>query len=428
MFCFWRVLICFAIFSALLGFGVKTFGEEVLTIDEAVSQALQENAQLQAKEANVEAYKARVFVAKSLEDPKVGVEFYQVPMNTADVTQGMDVDYSFIQTIPFPGKLSSKKKAAENEYFSQKSSLDGRRIVLVAQTEHAFHELYWVEHSIAVNRELQSLWRKFSASEGSRYTTGDQTSRDFLKAKVELDKLQGEAALLEAKRIQAQAMLNILRHRDPSLPVRLAELPQHNHPFPSYAELERKVLENHPELKAAQYHVAAQRANVSLTKREALLPDLELKATYVQRFGQIDAWGAEAMINIPFLWGKNRRRTQEAEALKKMSEQERLSVQDEKLAAVKESYANWESSKKVWELYRAQILPHATIAMKAAEAAYETGKDDFLNLVDTARQFREAKLGWLEAWVNYHKAITHLKMAVGEDFMAALMKPSKERL
>ncbi|OGQ05880.1 MAG: hypothetical protein A2W61_07870 [Deltaproteobacteria bacterium RIFCSPLOWO2_01_44_7] len=395
---------------------------ETLTIEGAVSQALGENPQLKAKESMLDAAKARIGIARSLEDPMIGVEFYDVPINTTDIKQGMETNYSIIQKIPFPSKLITQGTVAKKMYEAEKSSYEMGRIDIIVQTEHAFHELYFLERSFKINQELQGLFRKLVASEEGRYTTGDKTSQDFLKAKVELDKLQSEAALLEAKKIQAKAMLNILRHRNPGEEINLAELPRHDHPFPSYEEFEKKVLEGHPELKAAQSSVEAQKANLSLARQQAVLPDIQARFTYAQRPNLIDAWTAEGMINIPFFWGKNRKVIKEAQAMKKVAENELLNVQNERLATIKETYARFESSKKSYDLFRGKVLSHATLALKSSEATYETGKEDFLSLIDSARGFKEAKLGTLEAFVEYHKAITHLKLAVGEDFMNEWMK------
>ena len=399
-----------------LVFSNDAFPQPILTLEEAVAEALGDNPQLKAKEASVDAYKAKIGVAKSLEEPMAGVEFYQVPLNTAAVDRAMDIDYSLIQKFPFPGKRSAKKHVAEENYFAEQSSYEVDRLSVQTKTEHAYHELYYAERAFSINKELQSIFSKLASSEQAKYTTGKNFSQNFLKSKVELQRLESEAAQLEAKKIQAQAMLNILRHKNPNEEIHLAELPSQNHPIPSYEELEQRVFQKHPELKMAGYDAAASKESVSLAKKERALPDFQLRGTYVQRFGQIDAWTTEAMITIPFLWGKNRKALQEAQALERESQQKLLSVQDEKLGSLKEAYARLESNKKSYELFKTKVLPNASVALKSAQAAYETGAEDFLNYVDTARAFKEAKLETLQAFIDYHKAITDLKYAVGGEW------------
>lgn len=397
-----------------------------LTMEEAVSQALKANPGLKAKEAEVQASKAGVGIARSLDDPMVGVEFENVPINTTDVTRGMATNYSVIQKIPFPSKLITRGKAAKRVYQAEKSNYELERLNLIVATEHAFHDLYFIEKSLKINREVQGLWQSLVASEQGRYETGKENSQNFLKARVALEKLQGESELLEAKKIEGQAKLDILRGKNPSEEIILAELSAEDHYFPSYAELEKQVLEKHPELKAAQYNVAASKANLSLAKQETVIPDLQARFSYGERYGAQDTWTAEAMITVPFLWGKNRKGIQEAKAMEKMAKREEESLHNERLAMLQETYARLQSAQKIYHLYQSKILPNATVAFKSAQAGYQTGKLDFINTIDTAREFQEAKFKTLEAFVDYHRAMTHLKLAAGEDFITP--NEGKEKL
>lgn len=420
MFSFPCSKIVLAVFACLaVAFAAR--GDKTLTLGEAVAEALAENPALKASQSEVDAQKARIAIAKSLDDPEAGVEFYDVPIDTADVTKSFEINYSLIQKFPFPGKRSSLGKSAENNYLAQKSFYEGDRLALQVQTEHAFHDLYFVERSLRINRELVGLWRKLAGSEQALYTTGKESAQNFLRAKLELERLQTETALLEAQKIGAQARLNILRHRDPGEPIHLAEIERHEHPFPSYEEFERSVLKKHPELKGVEYQMASSKDQLSFAKKQAVLPDLKLRGTYAQHFNSIDNWTAEAMINIPFLWGKSRKELKTARAMAVASEHKLAGVKDEKLASLKEAYARWESARQSHRLFQGKILPNALMALKSAQSAYETGEEDFLNYVDTARQFQSAKLGALKSLVEYQQAITDLKMSVGEDFMPKIM-------
>ena len=412
-------------FLVLIGFGIgflpKAFGEELLTLDQAVQEALQENPALKAEEASVNAARANIGVAKSLDNPMAGVEFYQVPISTYAPDQAMDINYSLIQKFPFPGKLKSKKRAAESEFKSELAGYDTKRLVTQVETEHAFHELYFSEKSLAITHQLKNLFAKLAASEGARYATANKTSQDYLKSKAEMETLESEEALLEAEKIGAQAMLNILRHKNPSEAIRIADLPRHDHVFPDYQEFEEIVLKKHPELKLAENQLSAQRSNVSFARKEASLPDIQIRGTFAQRKDTQNAWTAEAMINIPFLWEKNRKALQEAKARELQAKQRLISQTDQRLASLKEAYARFENSKKSYGIYRTKILPNLSVAMKSAQTAYEAGRTDFINFIDTAREYKKAELAALKALVDYHSAISDLKYAVGEDFMSSIM-------
>lgn len=401
---------------SLLSLSWPLKANKLLTLSQAVREALEANPQLKSMEASVEAAKVKVGIARSLEEPMAGVEFEEVPTRTTDITQGMMTNYEISQKLPFPSKLVTQGKVAKKSYLAQKSFYAAGKINLQVETEHAFHHLYLLERTLRVNKELQGLFQKLSGSEKAKYQTGNNTSQNFLKASVELEKLKSEAELLEARRIEALTQLNILRNKDPKEEIYLAELPQHLKPVPDYDILEKRLFEKNPELAAGQFQVEASKANVSLARQEAWIPDLQAKFAYNQRYGREDAWTAGAMINIPFLWGKKRKEVKEAKAMRQAEEYAFNNLQNESLAMLKQAYAQFESVKRSHELFQQKILPNAQLALKSAEAAYQTGKDDFLSLMDAARGFKEVKLSALEAFVDYHKAASHLKMAVGEDF------------
>src|SRR3989338_6579481 len=102
--------------------------------------------------------------------------------------------------------------------------------------------------------------------------------------------------------------------------------------------------------------------------------------------------------------------------MERASRQTMIATQDQLLARLQDAYAHWKASQTQFDLYRRQILPQAAMAMKSAEASYETGRGEFMNFVDTARQFKKSKLGELTARVEYHKSLTHLKEAIGKEF------------
>lgn len=389
---------------------------EPLTIEQAVEEALAANPSLAAAGKEVEAAKARVGAARSLNDPMVGVEFEEVPIDTTDVTRGMMTNYVFTQELPFPSKLITKTKSARKNYLAEQSGYEAGKIGLVVEVEHAYHHLYFFDRALRINRELQGLFQKLAASEQAQYQTGATTSQNFLKARVEAEKLKSEEALLEAEKIMALAQLNILRNKNPKEEIGLAEFPP-AHTLPAYEALEEKFFKKNPELKTAQLRAEAFKADASLAKQEAWIPDLAARFAYNQRYGQQDAWTGGAMVNLPFVWGKNRKEAKEAKAMAQASRFASTNVQNEGLAMLKESYARWESSKQSHTIFQTRILPQAQLALKSAESAYQTGKDDFLSLMDAAREFKEAKLGALEALVDFHRAATHLKGAVGEEVL-----------
>jgi cobalt-zinc-cadmium efflux system outer membrane protein len=66
------------------------------------------------------------------------------------------------------------------------------------------------------------------------------------------------------------------------------------------------------------------------------------------------------------------------------------------------------------DLYLTTHVPQAEQALAASQIAYQTGKIDFLSLVDSVRAIESVHLEHVEAEAEFQKAMADLERAVGE--------------
>ena len=78
----------------------------------------------------------------------------------------------------------------------------------------------------------------------------------------------------------------------------------------------------------------------------------------------------------------------------------------------------FQSASKIADLYEAAIVPQAKLALSADQAGYESGKTDFLNLLDSERVYLNAKLSQVQSYTSALKAYADLAWATGLDFTA----------
>lgn len=93
-----RTIVCLilTIFSASLA--------GVLSLNEAVHTARERNLEIAAAKADWEAAKAKIPQTLSLDDPRIGLEYEQIPSGSRNPEDGMKM-YTFEQMIMFPGKI-----------------------------------------------------------------------------------------------------------------------------------------------------------------------------------------------------------------------------------------------------------------------------------------------------------------------------------
>ena len=82
---------------------------------------------------------------------------------------------------------------------------------------------------------------------------------------------------------------------------------------------------------------------------------------------------------------------------------------------LRDAYARVDANKKVIELYETAFIPQVEEALQAAIKGYESGKADFLALLDSQRMLIDFKLDHYAAILELRIALADLEKAVGVD-------------
>ncbi len=398
-------------------------GDNILTLDEAVAQVLSLNPDVQAAHLRTEAARARVPLAKALEDPQAGVTFDNVPRNTWDIQQGDAINYRLEQKIPFPGKRYVRGKAARFDAQATAEEMRGTTQDVVLDLKRTYFDLYRIERTLEANKDNQQLLKQLLGSAEASYAAGQTNADRPLKIRVELTRLENEGILLDQERTTHQSHLKALlnqpvhathpeTHQDIRLPNHLT--------FPPFtAKLEdviQMTLESRSELKVLDAGVARDRAKLTGAK-QALLPDFSFGVEYNQRSNREDAWTGSAMMSLPiFLPGKRKAEISEAHSLLKATEAERESMRVHTRHDIEQAYSAVQAAKKLVDAYQINAVPQAKASFEAARLAYSSGQSDLLTLIDAARMVRELTISLYEGEARLGTAFAELERLVGKEF------------
>lgn len=382
-----------------------------------LQEALSGNPSLKAAGYKVAAATASADAKKSLDPPQAGVEFYQAPINSFPnpFKNQMEVDYSLQQMLPFPGKLSAMSNAEKKR--SEMLNADKRILAddLVRDVKTAFYELYLIDRKKEILIEKRSLLKNFEEIARKQYEVGMGTQSDILRAQTEVSLIVKDSIELEQNRISALAMINTLRNKPTDAAVPL--LPEIRPPslqlaidtIMSFAEA------NRPELASMKLNTAMQQAELTAAKKE-FYPDFMVRGTYKQMIDVPDDWALMVGLSIPvapwslkkFLAG-----TRSSEALVSQSTQEYNAMRTMVASQVRDAVAKVESNQAQIQIIRQTIIPQATQTLQSVIAAYQTGKQDFLMLIDAERMLLMAKQDYHMAVMNLLASQAQLERAVG---------------
>ena len=401
----------------------STAGTRTIELGKLVDEALARNPEIKAALHQMIALDAKVPQATGLPDPELTYMREQMP--GFSFKNAMMERIELMQMIHFPSKVSKMAEIAEIQADHAHHEHLEKVNEVIAKLKGGYVELWFVQQSVALNAETVRLLRQLANAVRTRYSVGDAPQPEVLKAYVELSRMENQAFVLRQKELSTKAMLMGILDRRPEDTLDTATLPEEVLFTASLDTLESLALQVRPMLVHDSMMVEEAQAMLSLTKRE-YLPDLKLAVQYV-RIPETDfrGWSLIAGISIPFApWtlGKAGGRVEEATETVNRNLAAFRASRAMVLAGVRDLYYRAQGEKRQMEMYRGTILPQARQSFQASLIGYQTGKTDFLMLLDSHRTLVDLTLESLMARMQFEQSVAELERTVGVENVAT-MKP-----
>jgi outer membrane protein TolC len=385
---------------------------DLLTSSQLVSDVLAANPQLEVAKATWQASIARIAQQSSLDDPMLVYSMAPETIGNQETDYGQRIEIS--QTLPWPGKLQLRSEVASHKADAVNQNIDSLRLRLTVTAKTLFADWYYIHQAIHINQINQTLLKDFRAIAVSRYSTGLASKQDALRADVEVALLEHQAIVLERKHRSIRAHINTLLNK---LPDRMIDSPavlSQIEPLPDLKSLQDKALLTRPELKALTAHVEAAKSQSELAVKNNY-PDVNLKAGYNSLWDKHEKQFTVGIgINIPLYQDKHRAAENEALALRKQAEWNKVDFVAQIRKEVQIAYDRAEESMHVYSLYKNRLLPLARENLNTATADYQSGKGDFLTLISSEKNWMQAQLKSQQTLTDSHRRIAELESAVGE--------------
>ena len=385
-----------------------------LVLQELTQEVLARNPELIAARKQWETATNRIAQARSLDDPIVSVQLWNVPQ-PFKATQADNTIFGLSQNLPFPGKLALKGDVATRSAEMTEQMLRAKERELVVRLKQAYYDLFLAQKAVQIHHEQVELLRQFVAIANAKFRGGMGSQADVLKAQVELSLLFQHLPVLEQRRKTTEAMLNTLLDRNPASPLGFAEEPAHL-PFTQPADdLHSLALNERPEIKAAELDVQRSEQSRALAQRQ-YYPDFNVAFQRFQNYQANDGFGAYVAMTIPFaFWTKPKydAGVQEAEAAVSVAQAQQHAVENMTRFQINDLLAKLRATDQVATLYRTTILPQAEQSLEAARVGYRAGKGGFLDLIDTQRAWRGFQLEYFKALVDRQYRLAELEQVVG---------------
>jgi len=385
-----------------------------LVLPELIQEVLARNPELTATRKQWEAATNRIAQVRSLDDPILSLQLWNVPQ-PFNVTQTGNSIFGLSQSLPFPGKLGLKGEVASRSADMTEQAIHAKERELVTRLKQAYYDLFLMQKTIQIHHEQVELLRQFFEIANAKFRAGKGSQADVLKAQVELSLLQQQLPVLEQRRKTAAAMLNTLLDRDTSSPLGLAQEPS---PLPierPLDDLHSLALNDRPELKAAELDVQRSEQSRALAQRQ-YYPDFNVAVQRFQNYQANDGFGAYVAMSIPFaFWTKPKydAGVQEAAAAVSVAQALQHTLENLTKFLVNDLLAKFRATDQVAMLYRTTILPQAEQSLESARVGYRVGKGSFLDLIDAQRTWRGFQHEYFKAIVDRQNRLAELEQVVG---------------
>lgn len=381
-----------------------------------IQEAMEHNPEIIASQKRINAAKAKISQARSLDDPSIRVGSYDMsnnPININGETEMLQQRYSISQKIPFPGKLRLRSEVAMEETNIIGKDSEAKIQEIIALVKSAFYELYYINSAIDITEENRDLLRKFTTIAETKYSVGKATQRDALAAQVELSTLANNLIVLNKERESIIARLNSLLDRPSQAPLGKPR-PFEKHTLKlTLEELEDLAMKNRPELKRFDHAIKKNEANLKLSKKDSYYSDFEPMVEYMQEDGKPDTWASAITINVPWLWPKNRSKVKESREDLNAAKSDYRFINNKTLFEVKDFLTRIQSSESTMNLYKTGVIPQAEQSLKAARVGYETDQVDFLTMIDSQRTLLNSRLLYIRTLADFEQNLANLEKAVG---------------
>ncbi len=406
--------------ALVMTIGISAYAQEMTgmptPLATLISEAQSNNTQLSAAD---HAWKAATHVAQqltTLPDPQLTVQSYSVgsPKPFAGFSNS---DFAYIgfgasQDIPYAGKLHLKGEAANRDADMQQAQSDLLRTSITEQVKLLYLRLAYLDATLSILGRNDAVLKPLIETGLSRYSLGQGSQADVLKAQIEHTKILREVTMHHQEMGQLQASLKQLVHRSQTAPDIIPE-PLSLTPLQCTAEeLQALVTAHNPSVAVSTADIQKQSAQLKSAQRDSK-PDFNVGYMFQQTgAGYRDYYMLTVNMRLPRRKRVEAGVAQAAESLER-SKQELDSQVQQQLAEVQKQYIAVTDTAELLKEYQDGLLPQSEAAFRAEQATYQSGKQAFAPVLSSLLDVLTFEHDSQQALLDHETALARLETLTG---------------
>lgn len=390
-----------------------------MTLDDLIQTAVDNNGGISAYYDEVRSIEKKADQAGYWPDPELDYTYFVSPIETRIGPQRHA--FSLSQRFPLWNKRGLEKAIQRQDASVKTQQAELATVDLRYQVQKEYYNLYEIRASAELVRVYQDILGDFELISATRYATGKGTQQSILKAQLERIMLDEMLVKLDEDEAVVLANLDALLNRSGEDPLIVTTddpgIPETSFDHKALIAI---ALETRQDLKAVGEFINKQDLMIQFARKQ-YYPDIAVSVGYVEvgsggttlKDDGKDHVSVSLRVNLPIWRGKYAAGVDEAILARSSGLATRQDLKAGVEAAIKEVVFRIVASRKKLDLYKSSLIPQAETVFESAVANYQTGKIDFLSLLDAQRTLFELNLRFLAEKKTLHQEIARLEQVVG---------------
>ncbi len=397
---------------------IKEILKQGIGLDSLVSAAFERNPGLSSAKKNWTAALEKYTQATQLDNI---LRQYQAFIKDLDTkVSRMPQKASVFQKFPFPGTLTLKGDIVTKEVELAREKYLITLRDLITDIKNTYYELLYTGHAIQITAENLKLLKYLETVAYIKYKTGEAGYSDVVKVQTRISKLDDDLTTWREYKHTVVAELNKFLNLPPQFPLGApAEVELRDTKF-TLQQLIDMGLKSQQEIKIIQLKIDKTNLAIELAEKK-FYPDFSLGFSYFEDAqGNLVGVGKERqpfslkpVTKTQFWFGKNDAYIREARLVYQSLIKDLESQRDKLKFLVKDVFFQLDTAKRDVLLYKDSLLLLAKSNLDVSQVDYQSGKADFLDVLDAQRIWLDYNLLYQKYIREQNQNLVRLEQAIG---------------
>lgn len=396
-----------------------------LTLDKAITLAIQNNPQLKAAQARAGVSEADIVTASARVNPSLVSD-----NGIAEKTYRLGLE----QTVELGGKRRRRVALAQAQRDVVLAEINTQLLDIRANVRRAYTETFNLQERQTATQDIVATTERLLAVTRERERAGDVAALDVLQADIITVNAQNDLQTLAYQVVAARNRLNALLNQP--LPTTMILTPPGDFLETSLSptttpsgpgtlqggvsradvdlgQLIQTALARRPELQQNLRNLAVADRQLALARANRI-PNLVIAGGYDAVTGQEGAHNAFFVGNLELpILNRQQGPIRQAQALRAQFQAEQAALKNQVTLEVTNAHTAWLANRERVLRYEADLLPKAQTVLEKSRRSFEEGKSPILTPINAQQAFINTRLGYLQALQDTQNAISDLERAIG---------------